>query len=68
MNIRKNFEAIFLSAAALGLVASYATAASRPVEMANVPQKESAVLIDSTVHVVVVKAPRLSVAEKAGLK
>lgn len=65
MNIRKNFEAIFLSAAALGLVASYATAASRPVEVA---QKEAAVLIDSTVHVVVVKAPRLSVAEKAGLQ
>ena len=65
MNIRKNFEAIFLSAAALGLVASYATAASRPVEVA---QKEAAVLIDSTVHVVFVKAPRLSVAEKAGLK
>ena len=33
MNIRKNFEAIFLTAAALGLVASYATAAGRPVEV-----------------------------------
>ncbi|BDT58526.1 hypothetical protein MasN3_20200 [Massilia varians] len=65
MNIRKNFEAIFLAAAALGLVASYATAAARPVE---VVKHESAILIDSTMHVVVVKAPRLSVAEKAGLK
>ena len=64
MNIRKNFEAVFLTAAALGLVASYATAASRPVEIVEQP---AAVLIDSTVHVVVVKAPRLSVAEKAGL-
>lgn len=64
MNIRKNFEAIFLGAAALGLVASYATAAGRPVE---VVKQESAILIDSTVHVVVVKAPRLSVAQKAGL-
>lgn len=65
MNIRKNFEAIFLGAAALGLVASYATASVRPIEVA---QTESAILIDSTVHVVVVKAPRLSIAEKAGLK
>ena len=65
MNIRKNFEAIFLAAAAMGLVASYATAGARPVEVVESP---SATLIDSTVHVVVVKAPRLSVAEKAGLK
>ena len=65
MNIRKNFEAIFLSAAALGLAASYASAAARPVD---VVKAEPAVLVDSTVHVVVVKAPRLSVAEKAGLK
>ncbi|MCA1856508.1 hypothetical protein LE190_11340 [Massilia oculi] len=65
MNIRKNFEAIFLTAAALGLVASYATAAARPVEIL---QASSAVMVDSTVHVVVVKAPRLSVAEKAGLQ
>lgn len=57
MNIRKNFEAIFLAAAALGLVASYATAAARPVAVAKT---ESTTLIDSTVHVVVVKAPRLS--------
>ena len=64
MNIRKNFEAIFLSAAALGLLASYATAAARPAEA---KLQESAILIDSTVHVVVVKAPRLSVAQKAGL-
>lgn len=65
MNIRKNFEAVFLTAAALGLVASYATANARPVE---VVQPASATLVDSNVHVVVVKAPRLSVAEKAGLK
>ncbi|MCA1246313.1 hypothetical protein [Massilia sp. MS-15] len=65
MNIRKNFEAIFLAAAALGLVASYASAAARPVEIL---QASSAVMVDSTVHVVVVKAPRLSVAEKAGLQ
>ncbi len=65
MNIRKNFEAIFIAAAALGLVASYATAAARTVEVA---QPVSVTVIDPTVHVVVVKAPRLSVAENAGLK
>jgi hypothetical protein len=65
MNIRKNFEAIFLGAAALGLIASYATAGARPVEMV---QQDSAIVMDLTTHVVVVKAPRLSVAEKAGLK
>ena len=64
MNIRKNFEAIFIAAAALGLAASYATAAARPVEVVRAP---TATLVDSTMHVVVVKAPRLSVAEKAGL-
>jgi hypothetical protein len=65
MNIRKNFEAVFLAAAALGLVASYATAAARPVE---VVQPATATLVDSNVHVVVVKAQRMSVIEKAGLK
>ncbi|MFC0252560.1 hypothetical protein [Massilia consociata] len=64
MNIRKNFEAIFLAATALGLVASYATAAARPVQVVE----PAGILVDSTVHVVVVKAPRLSPAEKAGLK
>lgn len=64
MNIRKNFEAIFLSATVLGLAASYATAAARPVELVRT---DAAVLVDSTVHVVVVKAPRLSAAEKAAL-
>jgi hypothetical protein len=64
MNIRKNFEAIFLGAAALGLVASYASAAARPSDVVQAP---TVTLIDSTMHVVVVKAPRLSVAQKAGL-
>ena len=67
MNIRKNFEAIFIAAAALGLAASYATAAARPVDVVATPSAPAAVFVDSTVHVVVVKAPRLSVAEKAGL-
>lgn len=57
MNIRKNFEALFLSAAAMGLVASYAMAAERPVEIAA----SAAPAIEmSKVHVVVVSAPRLA--------
>lgn len=56
MNIRKNFEAIFLAAAAMGLVASYAMASERPVVVAASHAPE----IDmSKVHVVIVKAPRL---------
>ena len=35
MNIRKNFEALFLAAAALGLSVSFATANERPVEIGS---------------------------------
>ena len=64
MNIRKNFEALFLAAAALGLVASFATANERPVEIleSNVPS-----LASMNVQTIVVSAPRLSAAEKASL-
>jgi hypothetical protein len=57
MNIRKNFEALFLAVAALGLVASYATANNRPVEIAasTVPAIDM-----STIQTVVVSAPRLA--------
>jgi hypothetical protein len=67
MDIRKNFEAVFLTAAALGLAASLATAtaAVRPLEPV---QSEAAILIDSTVHVVHVRASRLSGTGNAGLK
>ena len=56
MNIRKNFEALFLASAALGLVASYALAGERPVEIleANAPAIDMA-----TIQTVVVTAPRL---------
>lgn len=57
MNIRKNFEALFLAAVALGLVASYATANDRPVEIAAA----TAPAIDmATIQTVVVTAPRLA--------
>lgn len=57
MNIRKNFEALFLAAAALGLAASFATANERPVEiLASTPPA-----IDmATIQTVVVTAPRLA--------
>jgi len=58
MNIRKNFEALFLAVAALGLAVSFATANERPVEIA-----ESAVpAIDmASIQTVIVSAPRLAV-------
>lgn len=59
MNIRKNFEALFLAAAALGLVASFAMASEqRPIEIAA----STAPAIDmASVQTVVVSAPRLAV-------
>lgn len=57
MNIRKNFEALFLAVAALGLVGSYATANDRPVEVAA----STAPALDmASIQTVVVSAPRLS--------
>ena len=64
MNIRKNFEALFLAAAALGLSVSFATANERPVEIlkSDVPS-----LAGMNVQTIVISAPRLSAAEKAAL-
>lgn len=57
MNIRKNFEALFFAAAALGLVASYAMAGERPVLVAA----STAPAIDmANIQTVVVSAPRLA--------
>lgn len=58
MNIRKNFEALFLAAAVVGLVASFATATERPIEIAasTVPAIDMA-----SIQTVVVSAPRLAV-------
>jgi len=58
MNIRKNFEALFLATAALGLVASYALASERPIEIAA----STAPTIDmASIQTVIVTAPRLAV-------
>ena len=58
MNIRKNFEALFLAVAALGLIGSFATANERPVEVAasTVPAIDMA-----SIQTVIVSAPRLAV-------
>jgi len=57
MNIRKNFEALFLASAVLGLTVSFATANDRPVEIlaATAPALDMA-----TIQTVVVSAPRLA--------
>lgn len=65
MNVRKNFEAVFLVAAVCTTWAAYATAdipTARPASL-----QPAAVVVDSNMHVVVVKAKRLSAAEKAAL-
>ena len=64
MKIRKNLEAVFLAAAAVGLFASYATAKVPTIEVSG---NAAYVAVDSNVHTVVVKAPRLTAAEKAAL-
>ncbi len=64
MNVRKNFEAVFLAAAVLGLSVSYATAEVRPLEVAGAA---APVVIEGPMHVVVVKGERLTTGEKLAL-
>ena len=64
MNIRKNFEALFLAAAALGLSVSFATANERPVEILR---SDAPSLAGMNVQTIVISAPRLSAAGKASL-
>jgi len=57
MNIRKNFEALFLAVVALGLVGSYVTASERPIAIAA----STAPALDmASIQTVVVSAPRLA--------
>jgi hypothetical protein len=60
MNIRKNFEALFLVVAALGLVGSYATANNRPIEIAASVASAAPALDMTSIQTVVVSAPRLT--------
>jgi len=57
MNIRKNFEGLFLATAALGLVASLAMAGERPVEIL---ESTAPALDMATIQTVIVSAPRLA--------
>lgn len=66
MDIRKNFEAVFLVAAVAGLFGSWATS-DKPVinPVSHTPAASAA--IDSTMQVVIIKGKRLTAAEKAAL-
>lgn len=64
MNVLKNFEAIFVAAAALATVTSYATATPPVLHVAAAPVVAKA---DANIPTVVVAAKRLSAAEKAAL-
>lgn len=57
MKPRRNFEAVFLIAAAVGLATSYATAGGRPVEMV---MSSEPVIDVNHVLIVHVTAPRLT--------
>jgi hypothetical protein len=63
MNIRKNFEALFLAVVALGLVGSYVTASERPITIAasTASTASTAPALDmASIQTVVVSAPRLA--------
>jgi len=64
MNVLKNMEAIFVVAAALATVTSIATATPPVLYVAADPVVAK---VDNTVPSVVVKAKRLTPAEKAAL-
>ena len=69
MKTPKNFEAIFLAAAILLNITAFATAdetVTQPASRATATAQAS-VAVDSTTQVVVVKAKRLSAAEKAAM-
>jgi hypothetical protein len=65
MKLRQNLEAAFIVAAVVANFASYAVASAQaPAAVRAAP---AAAVIDSKVPVVVVKAHRLTAAEKAAL-
>ena len=65
MKVRKNFEAVFLAAAVMANFTAFAIA-EEPAKTAK-PAAVQAVVVDGNMHVVVVKAKRLTAAEKAAL-
>ncbi|SFU81734.1 hypothetical protein [Pseudoduganella namucuonensis] len=67
MNALKNMEIIFVAAAALGAVTSFATASEPVIAMPAAAFVETAAVADAKMPVVVVAAKRLTAAEKAAL-
>jgi hypothetical protein len=69
MNIRKNFEGLFLVAAAVGVFASYASAETLDARLPEmvIASKATAVAADPAIPTIVVVGHRLSAAEKANL-
>jgi len=65
MKVRKNLEAVFLAVAFVSTFAAYATA-QVPTARASAPVAASAAA-DTKMQVVVVKAKRLTAAEKAAM-
>ena len=65
MNVLKNFEAVFLGALVMTNLAAYATAEVPAVQAPL--QAHSVAVADAGMQVVVVKAKRLTAAEKAGV-
>jgi len=67
MKIRKNLEAVFIAAAVATTFAAYATADAPAPRIAS-PAVVQAATSDVPVQVIVVKAKRLTAAEKAAMK
>jgi hypothetical protein len=68
MNIRKNFEGLFLVAAAVGVFASYASAETIDARLPEVViATKAAAVADPAIPTVVVVGHRLTAAEKANL-
>jgi hypothetical protein len=69
MNIRKNFEGLFLVAAAVGVFASYASAETIDARLPEVAiaSKATAAVAAPAIPTVVVVGHRLTAAEKANL-
>ncbi|MFL6709457.1 MAG: hypothetical protein ACJ8HI_14750 [Massilia sp.] len=66
MKTPKNFEALFLVAAATATFATYAVA-DVPVAVASAPAIVKAVEVAAPMQVVVIKGQRLTAAQKAAL-
>jgi hypothetical protein len=67
MNIAKNMEIIFVTAAIIAGAASFATAADAPIMVAADTRVAQVATVNADMPVVTVTAKRLTAAEKAAL-